>query len=289
MTFLFFPFDINTVQIFANSNLFNLLSIIFLTVIGYSVYCCYKINEILNSILLLIAIFGFLIFSQFIPSIIGRTICLLAIFLIIFLIIVNLLSNKKYFECTSISLGVIFLIFFVAFLKTIFENSIIFLITFFMSLFLIICFYKLFLEDRWSKIGKEYEKEKIAKQSEADQSWKKYIDTQVGHTNENERIGKQAESGDDTKSLFDQYWRGKYVGHTNEKGDDIPSDDSRYIPTEVKRAVWERDGGKCVICKRKRQLHYDHDIPFSKGGSNSEKNIRILCQECNLRKSDKIE
>ena len=147
MTFLFFPFDINTVQIFANSNLFNLLSIIFLTVIGYSVYCSYKINEILNSILLLIAIFGFLIFSQFIPSIIGRTICLLAIFLIIFLIIVNLLSNKKYFECTSISLGVIFLIFFVAFLKTIFENSIIFLITFFMSLFLIICFYKLFLED----------------------------------------------------------------------------------------------------------------------------------------------
>jgi len=158
-----------------------------------------------------------------------------------------------------------------------------------MSLFLIICFYKLFLEDRWSKIGKEYEKEKIAKQSEADQSWKKYIDTQVGHTNENERIGKQAEAGDDTKSLFDQYWSGKYVGHTNEKGDDIPSDDSRYIPTEVKRAVWERDGGKCVICKRKRQLHYDHDIPFSKGGSNSEKNIRILCQECNLRKSDKIE
>jgi Ca2+/Na+ antiporter len=69
----------------------------------------------------------------------------------------------------------------------------------------------------------------------------------------------------------------------------IPSDDSRYIPSEVKLAVWARDRGRCVLCGSKQQLHYDHDIPFSKGGSNTEQNIRILCQDCNLRKSDKIE
>ena len=69
----------------------------------------------------------------------------------------------------------------------------------------------------------------------------------------------------------------------------IPSDDSRYIPSEVKRAVWERDRGQCVDCGSKQRLHYDHDIPFSKGGGNTVENIRILCQDCNLRKSDKIE
>ena len=64
---------------------------------------------------------------------------------------------------------------------------------------------------------------------------------------------------------------------------------SRYIPSDVKKAVWERDGGRCVECGSTHRLHYDHEIPFSKGGSNTEKNIRILCKKCNLRKSDKIE
>lgn len=68
-----------------------------------------------------------------------------------------------------------------------------------------------------------------------------------------------------------------------------PSDDSRYISSEVKKAVMERDRGKCVICGNKRHLHYDHDIPVSKGGGNTVNNIRILCRDCNLRKSDKIE
>jgi len=71
--------------------------------------------------------------------------------------------------------------------------------------------------------------------------------------------------------------------------DGIPSDDARYIPPQVKRAVWRRDGGRCVLCGSKRQLEYDHNIPYSKGGSNTENNIRILCKECNRRKSARIE
>lgn len=71
--------------------------------------------------------------------------------------------------------------------------------------------------------------------------------------------------------------------------DGIPSDDSRYISPDVKKAVWERDGGRCVICGSRRQLEYDHHIPFSKGGSNTERNIRILCKECNRKKTDRIE
>jgi HNH endonuclease len=64
---------------------------------------------------------------------------------------------------------------------------------------------------------------------------------------------------------------------------------SRIIPTSVKLEVWKRDGGKCVKCGSKDNLHYDHDIPFSKGGSSlTAANVQLLCARHNLAKSDKI-
>lgn len=65
---------------------------------------------------------------------------------------------------------------------------------------------------------------------------------------------------------------------------------SRRIPTEIKRIVWDRDGGKCAKCGSIKDLHFDHIIPFSKGGSSLDsKNIQILCGKHNLKKSDRIE
>jgi len=64
---------------------------------------------------------------------------------------------------------------------------------------------------------------------------------------------------------------------------------SRIIPTAVKVAVWKRDQGRCVICGSNKNLHFDHDIPFSKGGSSiTVDNVRLLCAKHNLSKSDKI-
>ena len=64
---------------------------------------------------------------------------------------------------------------------------------------------------------------------------------------------------------------------------------NRLVPTIVKVEVWKRDEGKCQICHSNNNLHYDHIIPFSKGGSSlTEKNIRLLCVKHNLEKSDKI-
>jgi hypothetical protein len=60
------------------------------------------------------------------------------------------------------------------------------------------------------------------------------------------------------------------------------------IPEHVKLLVWARDGGSCVYCGSKQSLHFDHIIPISKGGDNSSANVQILCQACNLKKSDKI-
>lgn len=53
--------------------------------------------------------------------------------------------------------------------------------------------------------------------------------------------------------------------------------------------VWERDNGKCVNCGSKGDLERDHDIPFSKGGTNTPENIQLLCSKCNCEKSDKIQ
>jgi hypothetical protein len=63
---------------------------------------------------------------------------------------------------------------------------------------------------------------------------------------------------------------------------------SRHIPPEVRTAVWQRDGGRCVQCRSTEDLEFDHIIPFSKGGANTVNNIQLLCRHCNRAKSDSI-
>jgi hypothetical protein len=60
------------------------------------------------------------------------------------------------------------------------------------------------------------------------------------------------------------------------------------IADDVKLVVWARDGGACVRCGSTEKLHFDHVIPVIKGGGSSPENIQILCEQCNLKKSDKI-
>lgn len=60
------------------------------------------------------------------------------------------------------------------------------------------------------------------------------------------------------------------------------------IPDDVRLAVWTRDGGRCVKCRATQDLEFDHIIPVSRGGSSTERNVQILCQRCNLQKSDSI-
>ncbi|MCH8988106.1 MAG: HNH endonuclease [Chloroflexi bacterium] len=65
---------------------------------------------------------------------------------------------------------------------------------------------------------------------------------------------------------------------------------SRQIPSWVKQLVYKRDKGKCVICDAVDQLHFDHEFPFSKGGTSVlPENVRILCARHNLEKAAKIE
>ena len=74
------------------------------------------------------------------------------------------------------------------------------------------------------------------------------------------------------------------------KENDLPMVHTRLIPSQVKQEVFKRDGGQCVECASKDNLHFDHIIPFSKGGSSlTSENIQLLCARHNLQKSDSIQ
>lgn len=67
-------------------------------------------------------------------------------------------------------------------------------------------------------------------------------------------------------------------------------DRTRVIPTWVKQAVYKRDKGRCVLCGSDTELHFDHDLPYSRGGTGmTPHNVRILCARHNLAKGGKIE
>jgi len=64
----------------------------------------------------------------------------------------------------------------------------------------------------------------------------------------------------------------------------------RVVPSHVKLEVWQRDQGKCAMCGATDELHFDHILPFSKGGTSlTAANVQLLCARHNLQKSAKIE
>ena len=80
-------------------------------------------------------------------------------------------------------------------------------------------------------------------------------------------------------------------------GGDVPDEEesqdlehTRAIPTAVRLDVWRRDKGRCVECGSTDNLHFDHIIPYSKGGSSlTADNIQLLCARHNLEKRDRIQ
>jgi len=63
------------------------------------------------------------------------------------------------------------------------------------------------------------------------------------------------------------------------------STNSRYIPAEVQRTVWKRDGGRCTFvsetgrrCGERTRVEYDHRVPVARGGEATTDNIRLRCR-----------
>jgi 5-methylcytosine-specific restriction endonuclease McrA len=58
--------------------------------------------------------------------------------------------------------------------------------------------------------------------------------------------------------------------------------------SEIRRVVFERDGGRCVECSSSFDLQYDHVLPVALGGATTIENLQLLCADCNRRKSDHL-
>jgi len=70
---------------------------------------------------------------------------------------------------------------------------------------------------------------------------------------------------------------------------------SRYIPAAVRRAAWERDGGRCTFvsitggrCRSRQFLEFDHAEPFARGGKATVDNIRLRCRAHNQQEAERV-
>ena len=67
---------------------------------------------------------------------------------------------------------------------------------------------------------------------------------------------------------------------------------SRNISHATIIRVARRDNNTCQVCGKillDREIEIDHIIPFSRGGTSDENNLRVTCFDCNRRKGKKIE
>lgn len=81
-----------------------------------------------------------------------------------------------------------------------------------------------------------------------------------------------------------QSLRRRFSGEAGRKLDPL----REPIPESVRMYVWRRDEGKCVVCGSQDRLEFDHIIPVIKGGGNTNRNIQLLCEQCNRSKKDRI-
>jgi hypothetical protein len=63
---------------------------------------------------------------------------------------------------------------------------------------------------------------------------------------------------------------------------------ARHVPAEVRRAVWERDGGRCTFvsaagrrCPARTRLEFDHVDPVARGGRATVERMRLRCRAHN--------
>ena len=74
-----------------------------------------------------------------------------------------------------------------------------------------------------------------------------------------------------------------------------PSANPRHIPAEVRRTVWERDGGQCTFvseaghrCPARTRLEFDHAEPVARGGQATMEGIRLRCRAHNQHEAERV-
>jgi len=68
----------------------------------------------------------------------------------------------------------------------------------------------------------------------------------------------------------------------------------RYVPAQLRRAVWERDGGRCTFvsesghrCEARKPLEFDHALEVARGGEPTLEGIRLRCRAHNQYQAER--
>ena len=86
-----------------------------------------------------------------------------------------------------------------------------------------------------------------------------------------------------------QSWNGAELAHIYSKH--LRKHKTGKFSKALRIHILNRDKYTCQLCGAKApevRLHIDHKTPKSKGGLSTESNLWVLCEDCNLGKSDKI-
>jgi hypothetical protein len=82
--------------------------------------------------------------------------------------------------------------------------------------------------------------------------------------------------------------RRKFAATTKPSRGHRRSLEGRHIAADVRRAVWERDGGQCTFvsergrrCEARRGIEFDHVDEFARGGEPTMGGIRLRCRAHN--------
>ena len=63
------------------------------------------------------------------------------------------------------------------------------------------------------------------------------------------------------------------------------------LPQKLRLKIFERDKKVCRHCLARigfqHRWHVDHVVPVSKGGTNEEANLQLLCEACNMKKGNR--
>jgi hypothetical protein len=74
---------------------------------------------------------------------------------------------------------------------------------------------------------------------------------------------------------------------------DVPV--SRHVPAPVRRAVYEREGGRCAYvnrdgkrCTARARLEFHHVHPYARGGATTAENLRLMCRTHNVELAERF-
>src|SRR5712691_1521494 len=94
-------------------------------------------------------------------------------------------------------------------------------------------------------------------------------------------------------ALIDELVRRKFAATRHPRGSRGQAKDSDYVPADVRRTVYVRDGGRCAFvsvdghrCGDRRFIEFHHVIPRAAGGKATVENIQLRCRPHNGHEVD---